>query len=180
MNSHQDLVCTGANFMDAGEADNNVRKWDATGGSITFHNAIGDFAGPEYENDGGNLVFWDDMDIELEMTVMLEGPYNGTDMNTDLNAMGLIPLTQPFDVNPLAVWYHTGTESVGSIPPNVVDWVLVQLRDANDAASADNGTVLIQRAAFLLNDGSVVDLDGSSNIIFNGIAYFNGLFPVLT
>ena len=179
MNSSQDLVCTGANFLDAGEADNNVRKWDASGGSITFHNAIGDFAGPEYENDDGNLVFWDDMDIELEMTVILEGPYNGTDMNTDLNTLGLIPLTQPFDSNPAAQWYYTGTESVGAIPANVVDWVLVQLRDAADAASATASSVVAQQAAFLLNDGSIVGLDGTSNLSFTGTGYSMGLFPAV-
>jgi hypothetical protein len=100
-------------------------------------------------------------------------------MNTDLNDLGLIPLNQPFNSIPGADWYYTGTESVGSIPPGVVDWVLVQLRDADDAASAGDGTVIAEQPAFLLSDGSVVDLDGTSNLHFSDIGYSSGLFPVV-
>ena len=161
-------------------ADLTYNVWKTVdAGHATFQAATGEFAGAEFENDWAGRVDWTDVDVEVSLNVMLEGPYNGTDMNTDLNNLGLIPLNQPFSSNPYADWYYTGTESVAAIPANVVDWVLVQLRDAGDATSADEGTVVTEQAAFLLNDGSIVDLDGSSNLYFPGITYSSGLFPVV-
>ncbi len=162
----------------SGNTTYNVWK-SSSAGNITFTNSSGDFAGPEFEYDPFDEVDWGTFDVDMALTVMLEGPYNGIDMNTDLNTHGLIPLSQPFNSNINADWYYTGTESVSSIPANVVDWVLVQIRDASDAASADAGTVVAEQAAFLLNDGSIVDLDGSSNLYFPGISYSSGLFPVV-
>ncbi len=101
--------------------------------------------------------------IELDLTVFLEGPYNGTDMNIDLNP-GEIPLAQPYNVSP---WNYTGTESVTAIPANTVDWVLVELRDTTDASLATGETMIARQAAFLLNDGKIVGLDGSSNLQFD-------------
>ncbi|OYT13465.1 MAG: hypothetical protein B6I19_04995 [Bacteroidetes bacterium 4572_114] len=100
----------------------------------------------------------------VNLTVYLEGPYDGAEMATNLNDNNLLPLAQPFNAGP---WDYLGTESVDSIPnTDVVDWVLVELRDAPDAASANSGTRLIQQAAFLLKDGSIVDLDGTSALSF--------------
>ena len=147
--------------------------------AITFNAAIGDFAGPEYENDDGNMIHWGDIDLTLDLKAILEGPFNGTNMNTDLNALGLIPTSQPFNSITTADWYYTGSESVASVPANVVDWVLVRIKDATDAASSSAGTVVAEQAAFLLNDGSIVDLDGSSNLDFTGITYSDGLYPVV-
>lgn len=98
--------------------------------------------------------------VKLDLKAWLEGPFNGTDMNTDLNSAGELPLSQPYSGYP---WFYTGTESVASIPnSNIVDWVLVELRDATDAASATDATMLEQHACFILNDGSIVGMDGSS------------------
>ena len=98
----------------------------------------------------------------LGIKVYLEGPYNGIDMNTDLTDL---PLSQPYNVAP---WNYSGTESVDSIPiADVVDWVLIELRDTTDAAFATGETTIAQQAAFLLNDGSVVGLDGLAILSFN-------------
>jgi hypothetical protein len=98
--------------------------------------------------------------MKLDLTLMLEGPYNGTLMNTTLNSEGLLPLNHPFSVSP---WNYSGTESVAGIPdPDIVDWVLLEMRNAPDAASATTGTMVEQQACFLLQDGSIVGLDGSS------------------
>jgi hypothetical protein len=174
--NEQTLTCTGVNFPD--NPGYNVWKSN-NAGDVTFNAATGDFAGPEYEYDTYDHIFWGDMDVELDLNAMLEGPFNGTDMDISLNTLGVIPLNQPYDTNPAAEWYYTGTESVGSVPANVVDWVLVQLRDANNAADATGSSVVAEQAAFLLNDGSVVDLDGTSNIVFGGMGYSEGLFPVV-
>lgn len=102
--------------------------------------------------------------IDLDVLVFLEGPYDGGSMNTTLKEGGEIPLDQPYNISP---WFYTGTENVASIPDNVVDWVLVDLRDATNAAAANPSTSVEQQAAFLLNNGSVVGLDGSSILQFS-------------
>jgi hypothetical protein len=178
LNSSNTFTATGTYFENTSGVGNNVWKYYDTG-HATFTDAFGDFAGPEFEFDPNSRIDWGPFDVTMDLTVMLEGAYNGTNMNTDLINLGLIPLSQPFNSNPAADWYYTGSESVGSIPANVVDWVLVQIRSASDAASADGGTVVAEQAAFLLNDGSIVDLDGSSNLFFSGITYSSGLFPVV-
>lgn len=101
-------------------------------------------------------------DLILNLVAMLEGPFNGSNMDLKLGA--LIPLNQPFNTSP---WNYTGTESVSFIPnPNVVDWVLIDVRDAVSPANATGATSVAKQAAFILNDGSIVDLDGNSNLIF--------------
>lgn len=102
--------------------------------------------------------------IAIDITAFLEGPFNGTDMNTDLNAGGRIPYNQPFNIPP---WNYSGSESVISIPNgNVVDWVLVELRDAPSAALATSSTTMARQAAFLLKTGDIVGLDGNSSLEF--------------
>jgi PKD repeat protein len=101
--------------------------------------------------------------INLDITIYLEGPFNGTGMTPYLN--GILPLSQPYNISPLN---YPGTESVAAIPnANVVDWVLVELRDAADAASATSATMMDRKAAFILNNGKVVGLDGTSILQFN-------------
>lgn len=100
------------------------------------------------------------LDILVDTKAFLEGPFEDTEMNTLLNDDNHLPLTQPYNIPP---WNYPGTESVATIPNNqVVDWVLIEGRDAPDAASATEATAFAQQAAFLLKDGSVVGLDGSS------------------
>ena len=100
--------------------------------------------------------------IDLDILVYLEGPYEGTEMSTGLNSADEIPLSQPYSGTP---WNYPGTDSVIAIPnTEVVDWVLVELRDAADAASATAATRITRKAGFLLKDGTVVGLDGSSNL----------------
>ena len=118
-----------------------------------FHQVLESF------KDFGNQITY-----TVNLKVYLEGPYDGTEMSTSLNAAGLLPLTQPFNVAP---WNYNGQESVDEIPnADVVDWVLVELRDAPDAGSATAATRVARQAAFLLKDGSVVGMDGTSVLSF--------------
>ena len=104
-------------------------------------------------------------DITLNLKVFLEGPFDNAEMNTGLNSTGNLPLSQPYNTLP---WNYEGAETVALIPnSNIVDWVLIELRDASDAEAATSETMIAQQAAFLLNDGSVVGLDGSSILSFN-------------
>jgi len=103
--------------------------------------------------------------VSGDLKAYLEGPFNGTTMDTDLNGDGLLPLSQPYGVPP---WNYPGAESVSSIPnAGVVDWVLVELRETTGGASTATGDkVIARRAGFILQDGSIRDVDGSNLVRF--------------
>ncbi len=106
------------------------------------------------------VLFTFESSVRLNLKAYLEGSYNGTNM--DANIVSYLPLSQPFN---MPFWNYNGTESVGAIPnSNIVDWVLIDIRDAASAAAATSSTSVAKQAAFILNDGSIVDLDGSSNL----------------
>ncbi|QQS29275.1 MAG: CotH kinase family protein [Sphingobacteriales bacterium] len=96
--------------------------------------------------------------VRVKAKVMLEGAYNFLtgNMTTYLFTNGLIPVNQPYNSAP---FNYSGTESVASIPANVVDWVLLSVTSQSD------GTVY-RKAAFLRNDGILIDLDGSEGVVF--------------
>jgi hypothetical protein len=102
----------------------------------------------------------------LDLKAFAEGPFNGTDMNTDLNTQGFLPLSQPFNQPP---WNYTGTESVSIIPnSDIVDWILIELRKTTgDSSTATEDTRFERMAAFLLKDGSLTDDDGITNPRFS-------------
>jgi len=103
--------------------------------------------------------------ISVQLKIFLEGPYFSGAMTPGLNMLGVLPLTQPYNTSP---WNYYGTESVASIPNNdVIDWILIELRDAPDAVSANPSTIIARQAAFVLNNGSIVGLDGLSLLHFN-------------
>ena len=117
-----------------------------------------------------------ELDLSIDLTAFLEGPFDGTEMMTVLNNTGQLPLNQPYNG---AYWNYNGTESVTAIPNNdVVDWVLVETRDADIAANATSATMLERQAAFILKDGSIVAMDGSSNLQFYNVPIQN-LFVVI-
>jgi hypothetical protein len=113
----------------------------------------------------------------LGLKAYLEGPFNGTEMNTTLNDHNMIPVNQPFNMPP---WNYFGDESVPTIPnADIVDWMLLELRETTgDANSALPSAVIEQRAVFLLNNGEIVDIDGFSYPEFN-LTISANLFVVL-
>ena len=112
--------------------------------------------------------------LNLEATVFLEGPYNGTNM--DLGLTGYIPLNQPFNAAP---WNYPGTESVATVPANAVDWALLELRDATTAAQATGATRIARQAAFLRNDGKLIGTDGNPVLDFGSLSITNNLFLIV-
>ena len=114
----------------------------------------------------------------VTLTAFLEGPYDpGTNtMTTSLNDGGWIPIThQPYNGSP---WNYSPAQAVASIPANVVDWVLIELRQGT---TADDATYLTRKAAFIKKDGSFVNADGSSPLRFNNVALSSGnsLYPLI-
>jgi len=95
--------------------------------------------------------------------ILLEGAYESEGMmSTNLN--NLIPLSQPYN---LAPYNYSGGETLTSIPENMVDWVLVEARTGTPSTSGLQGTQLLERqAGILLNNGDILNVDGTSGIRF--------------
>jgi len=79
--------------------------------------------------------------------IYLEGPYNGTNMNTSLNAD--VPLLSP---------YADDQRTAATKPASAVDWVLVQLRET------ESGATIESRASFINADGFLIEDDGTQGI----------------
>lgn len=143
----------------------NVYK-SVNAGTVNFIGATGGFAGESFDFDPNNRVNWSNRMLNLK--AFLEGPFNGSSMNTTINSV--LPLSHPFNPalpyfgNPMPDWHYTGAGSVGAIPNvNIVDWVEIELRDAATAATATKATAVAHILAFILNNGTIVSLDGISS-----------------
>ncbi len=89
--------------------------------------------------------------VVVKAKAILQGPYNGTTMAINNSFRNTIPLQQPYNVSP---WNYSGTESLGTLPANAIDWVLLEVRTSpNDAA-------IERKAAILLDNGQIKDVDG--------------------
>jgi hypothetical protein len=107
-----------------------------------------------YNNTGGNVAF--NSNVYTKVKLFLEGAYQTeSSMTTDLNTGDLIPLDSPYSEAP---------REASSIPSGVTDWILIQLR------AAPEGTTSASQSFFLKNDGTVVDLDGTTtDLLINGV-----------
>jgi len=129
----------------------------------------------------GSTAYFDDIEliynpVELDLTAFLQGPYNtGGQMFTGLNP-DHIPQDHPYGGPP---WNNPGDESFETIPsPDIVDWVMVEIRDAATASGASSLTSVGKQAGFLLKDGSVVGMDGTSRLRFP-VFINNNLFVLI-
>ena len=95
------------------------------------------------------------------LKIYLEGCYENGTMTTNLDNQKIIPLSQTYVGEP---WNYPGDEEVNSIPKNIVDWVLVELRKTTDFSSE-----IVRQAAFINLDGKIVDLSGSHDITFSDV-----------
>ncbi len=104
---------------------------------------------------------------QLRAKVLLQGAWSGGLMIDSLRRSATFPLSEPFTA---LLYTHTGsgggettTSSVLSVQGNdaIVDWVLVELRDASD-----NSIVMASRSALVQRDGDIVDVDGYSPVTF--------------
>jgi parallel beta-helix repeat protein len=120
---------------------------------------------------GGRLV-------SINAKAILEGAYNGGSMNYDIEE--LIPAFQPYSAPP---WNYDGLENfllsdlLESVRP--VDWVLLELRDANSPAEATSSATIAQRAALLTDSGMIVNKSGNEEINFYNINNDYNLYLVI-
>lgn len=120
--------------------------------------------------------------LRVGMKTYLQGAFNiGTGMmNDDLRSQDLVPLVEPY--SQLSGFTHTGRGGGETVSPNVlgisgpgaiVDWVFLELRDA-----ANSATVLETRSALIRRDGMIVDVDGTTPVIFRGMESGSYYFDV--
>jgi hypothetical protein len=108
--------------------------------------------------------------ITLNAHVLLEGPYVATTgmMHDNLRSAELIPFSEPYTALGFVQANGGGAENTEpttlSVPgPNaIVDWVLVELRDALDPS-----VIVATRCGLLQRDGDVVGTDGTSPLKFD-------------
>jgi len=109
----------------------------------------------------------------------LQGAYqSGSLMSTSLT--NIMPGIQPYNSDP---WNYSGTESLNFVPLNMVDWVLIELRN-----SVDPTIIVSRRAALLLVNGEIVDTNMTLSVNFPNISpgdyylciYHRNHFPVMS
>jgi hypothetical protein len=104
---------------------------------------------------------------KITTKIFLQAAYNSVTglMNTTLNSQRVIPVLQPYNTT---TFNHYGKEKVDSAffstHPDIVDWVLLELRDSLNPA-----IVVVQHAAFVNKDGNVVDTNGLAPVAVTGI-----------
>ena len=92
----------------------------------------------------------DNIPAYAEFKLMLEGPYTGS---STMNHSLTLPTVSPYD-----------SKDIGTLPTvsghSLIDWVQIQLRETA------SGSTVKSANAFLLENGSVVDVNGNSSLPF--------------
>jgi hypothetical protein len=105
--------------------------------------------------------------VFVQVKALLQGPHTPDfflPMHDALRQAGLLPLQEPYSALGFELEEPATTTPQAlswTLSSAIVDWVLVELRDANDPA-----VVLRRRAALLQRDGDVVAVDGVSAVGF--------------
>lgn len=113
------------------------------------------------------------------LKVYLEGPYNSSNSNMNNGLNAIIPTSASDAAAYGSSHSYSGAESFVTAPATAVDWVLVELRDAATASAASSSTTVATVAGLLLQDGSIVAADGTSNISFEGATISNNAYIVV-
>jgi hypothetical protein len=86
----------------------------------------------------------------IEVNLSLQGVLENAEMRNDLNS--ILEYEDPYELG----------ERVSSMPTGAVDWVTIELRNANDPSIVE-----ASRACLLHKDGYVIDLDGARGVKFD-------------
>jgi|GEM_PF-1474072 len=111
-----------------------------------------------------------DAGLTLSLKVLLEGAHDASTggMHTKLRQKNLIPTTQPYNTAP---WNYTGVESSTNLPTDMVDWVLVEIREGTPSLIGSASTTMVETVAgILLSNGDIVATDGVSPLTFNQLS----------
>lgn len=99
----------------------------------------------------------------MQVKVILEGFYNQNtnEMTTTLANSANFPTAQPYNIAP---FNYGGLETFTTLPADTVDWLLLELRQANDLTQ-----VVDRQAVLLRKDGIITQTDGTSGVAFNNV-----------
>ncbi|MFK7970383.1 MAG: HYR domain-containing protein [Bacteroidia bacterium] len=107
--------------------------------------------------------------VNIAPIAILEGAFDASanGQRTSLQQSSLVPSTEPY-TNLGYTFVGGGGETInlreGTVP-SIVDWVVIELRDATDATRIVNS-----RAALILSNGQIVDTDGVSQVTMSADA----------
>lgn len=148
--NHSQLIGQGdINTASEYDYDNNPRPSPA--GS---NPDIGAFENPASEPFAG---------IYVNTKVLLEGCYNSSSLNTELNTNSLLPLNSNTAYDETE--YNYVSQTVSEIPTNtIVDWVLIELRTEPNQPTSN------RVPAFLLSNGKVVNRFNYGPVAFPGLS----------
>ncbi len=119
-------------------------------------------------NNGATVCGGGSPALMVNSKIFLQGCYdqNSQLMGDKLRTLGYIPIQEPYSNNP--DFTHSGNEQTTSSVLSqsgsnaIVDWILVELRASNNSSA-----IVQSRAALLQRDGDIVDVDGSSPVLFD-------------
>jgi hypothetical protein len=124
--------------------------------------------------------------FKLDLTLFLEGAFNPANdsMFNGLRVANVMPFDQPFNPglpyygNSSPDWLYAGTEDLVHVQFYAIDWLLIELRDATSAAGATPATMVAQYPAFVMDDGTVVSLNGTHALNINE-TFTNDMYVVV-
>jgi hypothetical protein len=153
----------------------NGTNWSLAGSSL---DQVSKLAGATISGAGGDLYAMNKF-LLLKAKALLQGPFNGTDMNDGLRSTGVLPTADPYRTATYSAAFPAVNNSVGEtvLPAvfndhanstNIVDWIYVELRD--NSAGNPGSTVIQSRSALVEKDGTIVDVDGISPVYFKNLS----------
>jgi hypothetical protein len=156
--------------------DNSGYNATISGTPTSLANVVSRFGTANFASFRGVALVPQGPSVKVSAKIFLQGAYSTIlGRHKDVNAtwaavLNANALTQPF--NTAAFGNYGGTETVSSgfftstvANTDITDWVLVELRDATTPT-----TVIARRAAFVREDGQVVDVDGTSPVNFPNVS----------
>ena len=88
--------------------------------------------------------------VSAQLKIFIEGPYDSVNNNMITDIAAYIPIVSPYLVD---------DRIIEIIPTDIVDWILVELRETR------NGPAIASKSALLHKDGRIVADDGTNSII---------------
>lgn len=109
--------------------------------------------------------------VNAKVLLLGSKEFNNPSMHDDLRVEEMIPLEEPYSGmsnfthygsggGEITTWEVLGVEG----PDAIVDWVFLELRNEDDPSE-----VIATRSALVQRDGDIVDVDGTSNVIFEDV-----------
>jgi hypothetical protein len=112
--------------------------------------------------------------IKLNVKAMLEGPFDGAQMAKHPGY--LLPLAQPFSTPP---YNYSGNEIIETANiPEIIDWLLIELRDAPDITGAIATNSVWRQAVLIKNNGMIVDT-GTMNPVELNLTIADSLYLII-